>query len=110
MERRCAMTSIFPTLPRGSTPGLRPRRFCTRNNSSSKPCILRREATNDCQLLIANFQLERFASSSRRTELAMNFHLRIWRQKNARVAGSFVDYDARGIPADASFLEMLDIV
>ena len=39
-----------------------------------------------------------------------NYTLKVWRQKNAASAGKFVDYEARGIPADASFLEMLDIV
>ncbi|MEO8205063.1 MAG: succinate dehydrogenase/fumarate reductase iron-sulfur subunit [Chthoniobacterales bacterium] len=40
----------------------------------------------------------------------MNFHLRIWRQTNPTDAGSFKDYEAKDIPAEASFLEMLDIV
>jgi succinate dehydrogenase / fumarate reductase iron-sulfur subunit len=40
----------------------------------------------------------------------MNFHLKIWRQKSANAAGQLVDLEARDIPADASFLEMLDIV
>ena len=39
-----------------------------------------------------------------------NFHLRVWRQKNAQTPGSYVQYQARDIPADCSFLEMLDIV
>ena len=40
----------------------------------------------------------------------MNLHLKIWRQKSANAAGKLVDVEARAIPADASFLEMLDIV
>jgi len=40
----------------------------------------------------------------------MNFKLKIWRQKNAEADGRLVDLEARNIPADASFLEMLDIV
>jgi len=40
----------------------------------------------------------------------MNFPLKVWRQKNSRTAGSFVDYKADDIPEGASFLEMLDIV
>jgi succinate dehydrogenase / fumarate reductase iron-sulfur subunit len=40
----------------------------------------------------------------------MNFALKIWRQKNSQTPGSFVDYKADGIPEEASFLEMLDIV
>jgi succinate dehydrogenase / fumarate reductase, iron-sulfur subunit len=39
-----------------------------------------------------------------------NFKLRVWRQKNTATEGRFADYDARDIPADCSFLEMLDIV
>lgn len=40
----------------------------------------------------------------------MNFTLKVWRQKSANAAGSLKDYPARNIPAQASFLEMLDIV
>jgi len=40
----------------------------------------------------------------------MNFHLRIWRQASGSKTGSFEELPARDIPAEASFLEMLDIV
>jgi succinate dehydrogenase / fumarate reductase, iron-sulfur subunit len=40
----------------------------------------------------------------------VNFKLKVWRQKDGRSPGSFKDYDARDIPSQASFLEMLDIV
>lgn len=40
----------------------------------------------------------------------MNFHLRLWRQAPGSGEGRFEDIDARDIPAEASFLEMLDIV
>src|SRR5215831_6467211 len=40
----------------------------------------------------------------------MNFHLKVWRQSNAKAEGKLVDYDAPGIPPQASVLEMLDIV
>ncbi|HYG75859.1 MAG TPA: succinate dehydrogenase/fumarate reductase iron-sulfur subunit [Planctomycetota bacterium] len=40
----------------------------------------------------------------------MNFTLKVWRQKNASTPGKFVTYEAKNISADASFLEMLDIV
>src|SRR5437764_12179705 len=40
----------------------------------------------------------------------MNFKLRIWRQRDAKSRGKLVDYDAPDIPAQASLLEMLDIV
>src|SRR4051794_5118019 len=43
-------------------------------------------------------------------ELQMNFKLRVWRQKVDEPKGRMVDYDARDISPDASFLEMLDIV
>ena len=39
-----------------------------------------------------------------------NYKLRVWRQKDGRSQGAFAEYDAKNIPADASFLEMLDIV
>lgn len=40
----------------------------------------------------------------------MNFTLRVWRQDGPTAQGSFVEYPAKNIPAEASFLEMLDIV
>src|ERR1700724_3636653 len=40
----------------------------------------------------------------------MKFRLRVWRQPNAKANGKLVNYDAPDIPAQASFLEMLDIL
>jgi succinate dehydrogenase / fumarate reductase iron-sulfur subunit len=40
----------------------------------------------------------------------MNLTLKVWRQKNANSEGSIETYDAKDIPEEASFLEMLDIV
>jgi succinate dehydrogenase / fumarate reductase iron-sulfur subunit len=40
----------------------------------------------------------------------LNFSLKVWRQESAGSPGNFVDYDARDISPNASFLEMLDIV
>ncbi len=40
----------------------------------------------------------------------MNLTLRVWRQKNRATPGRFVDYPARNIVPDMSFLEMLDVV
>jgi succinate dehydrogenase / fumarate reductase iron-sulfur subunit len=40
----------------------------------------------------------------------MNLHLKVWRQKNRNDKGKFVDYEARDISPDTSFLEMIDIV
>jgi len=40
----------------------------------------------------------------------MNLKLKVWRQKNAASQGKMVDYDAKGISPDMSFLEMIDIV
>lgn len=40
----------------------------------------------------------------------MKFHLKVWRQKDPHSPGKLEDYVAENIPADASFLEMLDIV
>ena len=40
----------------------------------------------------------------------MNFKLKVWRQNNTSAPGGFTDYEAKDIPEEASFLEMLDIV
>jgi len=40
----------------------------------------------------------------------MNLTLKVWRQKNRNAPGRLAEYEARDIPVDASFLEMLDIV
>src|SRR2546423_5297816 len=40
----------------------------------------------------------------------MNFRLRIWRQENRDTPGKLIDYEARNIAPDTSFLEMLDII
>ena len=40
----------------------------------------------------------------------MNLTLKVWRQPKPDAQGDLKTYDARNIPAEASFLEMLDIV
>ncbi|MDH3604756.1 MAG: succinate dehydrogenase/fumarate reductase iron-sulfur subunit, partial [Candidatus Tectomicrobia bacterium] len=40
----------------------------------------------------------------------MNFKLRVWRQNGPDEEGQIARYEATNIPAEASFLEMLDIV
>ncbi len=40
----------------------------------------------------------------------MNFKLKVWRQQSAKSKGKLVQYEARDISPDTSFLEMLDIV
>jgi succinate dehydrogenase / fumarate reductase, iron-sulfur subunit len=40
----------------------------------------------------------------------MNFKLKVWRQPSQKTPGGFKEYAAKNIPAEASFLEMLDIV
>ncbi len=40
----------------------------------------------------------------------MNLNLKVWRQENARALGHLETYQAKDIPEEASFLEMLDIV
>jgi succinate dehydrogenase iron-sulfur subunit len=40
----------------------------------------------------------------------VNFKLKVWRQKDAKTRGKLVDYEARDISPNTSFLEMLDIV
>ena len=39
---------------------------------------------------------------------ALNLTLRVWRQADAAAPGKFVEYPAKGISTDMSFLEMLD--
>jgi succinate dehydrogenase / fumarate reductase iron-sulfur subunit len=40
----------------------------------------------------------------------LNLTLKVWRQKNANDRGNIETYEAKDIPQEASFLEMLDIV
>ena len=40
----------------------------------------------------------------------MNLKLRVWRQKDARSPGRFVEYEANNVNPNMSFLEMLDVV
>ncbi len=40
----------------------------------------------------------------------MNFIVKVWRQKDAKSQGKFVEYPIKDISADTSFLEMLDIL
>lgn len=40
----------------------------------------------------------------------MNLTLRVWRQKNARSPGKFIEYHAKDVIPDMSFLEMLDVL
>lgn len=40
----------------------------------------------------------------------MNLHLRVWRQKNKDDRGKLVEYEAKDVSPDMSFLEMLDVV
>ena len=41
---------------------------------------------------------------------AANYRLRVWRQPKPGSPGRFVEYEARNIEGDMSFLEMLDVV
>lgn len=40
----------------------------------------------------------------------MNIKLRVWRQKDARSEGRFVEYEAKNVNPNMSFLEMFDVV
>lgn len=40
----------------------------------------------------------------------MNLHLKVWKQKGPNDPGHFMDYDAKGVSPDMSFLEMLDVM
>jgi succinate dehydrogenase / fumarate reductase iron-sulfur subunit len=43
-------------------------------------------------------------------EKHLNLTLHVWRQKDAKSQGRFVEYPAKGISTEMSFLEMLDVV
>src|SRR5208283_1119523 len=53
-------------------------------------------------------QLRVCPALAKELQVAMNLTLRVWRQQNADVAGSFVTYQANNVTPDMSFLEMLD--
>jgi succinate dehydrogenase / fumarate reductase iron-sulfur subunit len=40
----------------------------------------------------------------------MTLHLKIWKQAGPNAQGSFMEYEAKGVTPDMSFLEMLDVV
>lgn len=40
----------------------------------------------------------------------INLHLKIWRQAGPQAPGSFMDFDAKNLSPDMSFLEMMDVV
>ena len=40
----------------------------------------------------------------------MNLKLKIWRQKDPKTRGKFVNYRLNNISSDSSFLEMLDVL
>lgn len=40
----------------------------------------------------------------------LNLKLKVWRQKGPNEKGSFMDYDAKNISTDMSFLEMIDVM
>ncbi|MGZ6478245.1 MAG: succinate dehydrogenase/fumarate reductase iron-sulfur subunit [Bdellovibrionales bacterium] len=40
----------------------------------------------------------------------MNLKLKVWRQAGPNAAGSFMEYDAKDVTPDMSFLEMLDVM
>src|SRR5574337_1594626 len=44
------------------------------------------------------------------SEKTMNLKLRVWRQKNQDSEGKFVEYVAKDVSPDMSFLEMLDVL
>ena len=43
-------------------------------------------------------------------EKHIDITLHVWRQKNAAAPGQFMDYTAKGVSTEMSFLEMLDVV
>jgi succinate dehydrogenase / fumarate reductase, iron-sulfur subunit len=45
-----------------------------------------------------------------KTQKSISVTLRVWRQPNSKAVGKFVDYPAKDLNTDMSFLEMLDVV
>lgn len=43
-------------------------------------------------------------------EKTMNLKLKIWKQAGPKAKGGFIEYEAKGISEDMSFLEMIDVV
>lgn len=44
------------------------------------------------------------------TKEKLNLKLKVWKQKGPDTPGAFLEYDAKGISSDMSFLEMLDVM
>ncbi len=40
----------------------------------------------------------------------LSLKLKVWRQKNQKAKGKFVEYDVSGLNQHMSFLEMLDVL
>src|SRR5437588_5589084 len=92
MARRSETTKTSRLSPRGSTKEWINRRCCTRNRSFTRMSTCLKGATSNLP------------------GAAMNLTLKVWRQKDARSTGALVEYTARDIVPDMSFLEMLDVV
>lgn len=71
---------------------------------------LRRRLIYHHLLLALTRILAIFFTTSSFSQASMNLTLKVWRQNGPRSKGSIHTYPAEGIPAEASFLEMLDIV
>src|SRR5690606_2851969 len=92
------MTNAFHMCRRGSGGERTTNRWCTQKlwspSTSSRP----------------NAATSERGQAERRKMSAMNLTLHVWRQKDAKSAGGFERYDAKGISEHMSFLEMLDVV
>ena len=44
------------------------------------------------------------------SQKTLNLKLKVWRQKGPKDKGFFMEYEAKGISTDASFLEMMDVM
>jgi succinate dehydrogenase / fumarate reductase iron-sulfur subunit len=89
--RLCATTRTTPTSPRGNTPATARGPPFTRSISSSKTCLLLREATS-------------------RKGQVVKLTLHIWRQQDSDAGGAFETYELDGVSEHMSFLEMLDFL
>lgn len=48
--------------------------------------------------------------STSNNEKKLNLNLKVWRQKGPNAKGEFMDYNAKNVSTDMSFLEMLDVM
>src|SRR3977135_1448849 len=118
--KRCATTRISPMFSGGNPKamGRSPPRTGIGSHSNSRPFSSRKGATND--LSLRKHFCRAGAPPAEPTcgnrcgcptiPDAMNFKLKVWRQKDPKTKGKLVEYKATNVSPNTSFLEMLDVV